>query len=60
MKTYSKKYNVGTEKYLISFHDGEKKHKDESKFFDIATFKSKKELDKFERNLINKSYIYEF
>ena len=38
MKTYHVMRNVGKVRHLVSFHDGEKKHKDGSPFFDIQTF----------------------
>lgn len=47
MKRFNVKCNVGTAKYLVSYHDGEKTHKDGSDFFDIAIFKNKKKLDAF-------------
>ena len=39
--------NVGKVKYLVSYHDGTKFHKDGSEFFDIATFRNKKKKDAF-------------
>jgi hypothetical protein len=38
---------IGEAKYSVSWHDGVKKHKDGSKFFDIAIFKSKAKMNKF-------------
>jgi hypothetical protein len=58
MKRFNLKNNVGSAKYLISYHDGEKKHKDNSDFFDIAVFKSKKKLNDFIDELVNKGYKY--
>jgi hypothetical protein len=37
---------IGKAKYSISSHDGVKKHKDGSDFFDIETFKNKVDLEK--------------
>jgi len=51
MKRFNVKYNVGKVKYLVSYHDGQKKHKDGSDFFDIATFKNKKKLEIFIKSL---------
>jgi len=51
MKRFNMKYNVGKVKYLVSYHDGQKKHKDGSDFFDIATFKNKKKLEIFIKSL---------
>ena len=58
MKQYNITYNVGKVKYLVSFHDGEKKHKDGSNFYDIACFSNKKKLNKFVAELLNEGYIY--
>jgi len=43
---YNIMYNVGEVKYLLNYYTG-KKHKDGSKFFDIATFKNKKKMNEF-------------
>ena len=43
-KRYYQQDRVGSTKYSISYHDGKKKHKDGSDFFDIQTFKNKKDL----------------
>jgi hypothetical protein len=40
-------YNVGKAKYLVSYSDGSKTHKDGSEFFDVAIFKSKKAMYQF-------------
>ena len=40
-KRYNQKDGVGKSKYVISYHDGKKKHKDGSDFFDIQIFKRK-------------------
>ena len=57
MKKFNLKHNVGKVKYLVSYHDGEKKHKDGSNFFDIACFKNKVKLNKFINNLLKQGYI---
>ena len=44
-------YNIGKVKYLVSYHDGVKKHKDGSDFWDIACFKSKKKMNDFIKTL---------
>lgn len=38
---------IGRAKYSISYHDGTKKHKDGSDFWDIKIFKTKKDLMKW-------------
>lgn len=58
MKQYNITYNVGKVKYLVSFHDGEKKHKDGSNFYDIACFSNKKKMNEFVSELLNEGYIY--
>lgn len=58
MKQYNITYNVGKVKYLVSFHDGEKKHKDGSNFYDIACFSNKNKLNKFVAGLLAKGYVY--
>ena len=50
MKTdmkYKIDYTIGKVKYLVSFYDGIKKHKDGSDFWDIKCFKSKEKMNKF-------------
>ncbi len=46
IKEFNIMYNIGKAKYVLNYYVG-KKHKDKSKFFDIAIFKNKKELNKF-------------
>lgn len=55
-KVYDEMMNVGKSNYVVNFHDGEKKHKDGSPFFDIAIFKNKVEKDKFVKDLESKGY----
>lgn len=43
---YNIKYNIGKCKYVVSYYTGEK-HKDGSKFFDIAIFKNKIKMGLF-------------
>ena len=58
MKVFNLKHHVGKVKYLISYHDGVKTHKDGSRFFDIATFKSKQKLNAFISDLEKQGYTY--
>ena len=51
MKQYNIRYNIGKAKYVVNFHDGVKRHKDGSMFFDIAIFSNKKKMTKFVTNL---------
>jgi len=48
--------NIGKAKYTVSFHDGEKSHKDGSKFYDIKIFKNLKLLKSFITDLLKKGY----
>lgn len=55
-KTFYQQNNIGKAKYTISFHDGVKKHKDGSAFFDIKIFKNKTDLLAFQKKLLEKGY----
>ena len=55
-KRFYQKDNIGKSKYVISSHDGKKKHKDGSDFYDIDIFKNKKDLEKKRKELISKGY----
>ena len=48
--------NIGKAKYVVNFHDGVKKHKDNSPFFDIEIFKNKKKRDLFIKQLTDEGY----
>lgn len=54
---FYKQDNIGTVKYSVSFHDGEKTHRDGSPFFDFRTFTNKKLRDKFCKELKRKNYV---
>jgi hypothetical protein len=58
MKKFRMQYGIGSAKYLVSFHDGEKKHKDGSEFWDIEIFKNKKKLYAFMDDLRKNGYMY--
>lgn len=58
-KRFNTKYGVGKSKYVVSYHDGVKKHKDGSDFFDIQIFKNQKDLDTFKKALLQKGFIEE-
>lgn len=49
---YKIQYNVGKVKYLVSFSDGTKRHKDGSEFWDVRCFKSKDKMNKFISDLM--------
>lgn len=53
---YNVMYNVGKCKYIVNYHDGLKKHNDGSKFYDIAIFKNKKDLNNFIKELTKNGY----
>jgi len=57
MKRYHLNYNVGSVKYVIKYHDGVKKHKDGSDFFDIATFKNKVKFNAYIKSLNEQGYV---
>ena len=58
-KTYNTMSNVGKAKYVVNFHDGEKTHKDGSRFYDMSIFKNAKDLESFEKGLKSKGYVKE-
>jgi len=58
-KRFNTMYGVGKSKYVVNYHDGSKKHKDGSDFFDIQTFKNQKDFDKFQKALLQKGFIEE-
>jgi len=55
-KRFKRQDGIGKSKYTISYHDGKKKHKDGSDFFDIKIFKNKKDLSDFVRTLVKQGY----
>jgi hypothetical protein len=57
MKQYRVSHNIGSARYVVSFHDGEKTHSDKSPFFDIQIFKRKVDMTAFIRVLVSKGYI---
>ena len=57
MKRFNIRYNVGEAKYVVNFHDGEKKHKDGSAFFDIKTFSNRMKLKEFVQELLLNGYV---
>lgn len=59
MKKYYIMLNVGSIKYIVNFHDGKKRHKDGSEFYDIAIFSNKKKMQEFEKKLLAEGYIHE-
>ena len=59
-KKYNIKFNVGKAKYVINYHDGVKKYKDGSDFYDMKIFKTKPMLDEFQRKLIREGYKYSY
>jgi hypothetical protein len=58
-KRFNTKYGVGKSKYVVNYHDGVKKHKDGSDFFDIQIFKNQKDVDTFKKALLQKGFIEE-
>lgn len=58
-KRFKQQNGIGSSKYTISYHDGKKKHKDGSDFFDIKIFKNKPELELFKKDLVSKGFVSE-
>lgn len=50
---------IGSTKYSISYHDGNKKHKDGSDFYDIETFKNKLDLEKAIKKYTSDGFVKE-
>lgn len=58
MKLYNINYNIGRVKYVVNFHDGIKKYKDGSNFYDIRLFSNKKKMNAFVSELLKDVYTY--
>lgn len=58
-KRFKQQDGIGSSKYTISYHDGKKKNKDGSDFFDIKIFKNKPELEAFKKDLVSKGFVKE-
>jgi len=58
-KVFSVNPGIGKVKYSISSHDGVKKHKDGSDFYDIKTFKNKVDLEKAIKDYTSKGFKME-
>jgi len=56
MKRFYVQDNIGHAKYVVNYHDGEKKHPDGSDFFDVAIFKNKRKRDAFVASLLKDGY----
>jgi hypothetical protein len=57
MKSYRIQEGIGEAKYVVSFHDGEKQHKDGSPFFDIRIFTNKRKVAGFVSDLKKQGYL---
>ena len=55
-KVYNVMNNIGKAKYVVSFHDGIKTHKDGSRFSDIRIFSNKKKMNSFIKELNSEEY----
>ena len=58
-KRFRQRHGIGRAKYTVSSHDGKKKHKDGSDFFDIEIFKNKKDLNNYMKDLKRKGFVEE-
>jgi hypothetical protein len=56
MKIFYVQNNIGRAKYVVSYHDGESKHKDGSPFYGMAILKSKGALAAFVQKLYAQGY----
>jgi hypothetical protein len=56
VKKYYLQRNVGKAKYTVNYHDGVKTHKDNSPFYDISIFKTKKKMEAFLKELSEQGY----
>ena len=59
-KVYKEQHGIGKAKYTVSFHDGKKKNKDGSEFYDLRIFKNKKDLADFIDKLKKDGYSEEY
>ena len=58
-KRFNTNYGVGKSKYVVNYHDGVKKHKDGSDFFDVQIFKNQNDLEAFKKALLQKGFVAE-
>jgi hypothetical protein len=56
MKVFNQKCGVGSAKYVVNYHNGEKFHSDNSKFFDMKLFTNQKLVKLFIKQLIKDGY----
>lgn len=57
MKSFRYRQNIGKARHVVSFHDGEKTHKDGSPFFDMSIFVRKCDAEKFIKDLRIAGYV---
>lgn len=58
-KTYNIQYNIGSVRYVVNYHDAMKTYKDGSPFYDLATFRNKKMMNDFIKQLKAEGYTEE-
>ena len=56
MKKYNTMRNVGKCRYVVNYHDGIKKYKDGSDFFDLAIQTNKINHNNFIKRLVAKGF----
>lgn len=49
-------FGIGMSKYVVSYHNGEKKHADGSPFYDVMIFSNKKKMNEFIKLLKQNNY----
>lgn len=57
MKKFQFQRRIGTCKYAVSFHDGIKKHRDGSEFYDIVLFQNYRTCMRFIKSLKERGYV---
>lgn len=56
-KTFRVQHRIGTARHVVSFHDGEKTHRDGSAFFDARICRNRRNLKAFTRGLVEQGYV---
>lgn len=58
-RTFRYQQNIGKARHVVSYHDGQKTHRDGSAFFDMAVFSRKTEAQRYVRTLREAGYVEE-
>lgn len=57
VKCFYTQENIGSAKYVVNFHNGNKQHDDGNDFYDIKIFKNKKKFNDFQKELKVEGYL---